>query len=190
MKSFNRLRLAVIGLGLALAAASSASAQNVAADLIRKAMAGNGVTSGFSVRSKTAYPEYVGWGNLLEFKGLRLNSAVAEADSGPGWAFISIVENLSDRPYCIRPKTEDLPSGQIYNVQTVNQIVEPGKTLMIVGITDPGYVPTFYAQVRFAYWPPNYDAPNTAWCRSNAPDGLQDWLASSDIDWFDGSRKD
>lgn len=189
MKSRRILQVVTLILGASLSVPGLAAAQNVAADMIRNSMAAAGVTSGFTVKSVEDYPSYGNSLNILEFRGLRLSSAFVQSDSGPGWGMIRIVENLSDAPYCIRPKSQDLPVGEDSRVQTVNQIVDPGRTLMIIGIRDSGYLPSaFSARTAFAFWRPNYDAPEGSWCRSNAPEGLQAWLASPGVQWFLGSR--
>ncbi|ALL13530.1 hypothetical protein [Caulobacter henricii] len=186
MKSFNCLRLAVTGLGLALAAASPASAQNVAADAIRKGMADRGTTRGFSIDTNMWYAA----SSDGEFRGLRQSAAHATVNGGDGWAVVIYIENLTDTPFCIRPKPQGLPAGSNYYVQTVNQIVEPRDKLLIVSISDPGYQAGGSYRLPFAYWPPNYDAPEGTWCRSNAPDGLQDWLDDASASWFPRSRRD
>lgn len=170
----------------ALVLAAPASARNAAEDLIRDAMANNGVTSGYAVNSKSDFA--VGDGGET-YDGLVLDWAFAKPYEGPGYGMIVVVENHSDTPYCIRPKTSGLPGGETYQVQTVNQIVEPGGNLMIVGIAGRGYSEKFDATVVFAFWPPDYSQPKGSWCRANAPDGLQAWLDDSELGWFSGSRR-
>lgn len=188
MKAFHHFRLVTLGLFLTFAAAFSASAQNYAADSFRKAMADLGSTAHYAMTPHTRYAKSTNAEG--EFNGLRLSGVHARVDGGYGWAIIYYVENQSDKPYCIRPKPMGLPRGEKYYVQTVNQIVEPYSKLMIVDIRDRGYLGDITVSLPFAFWPPNYDAPEGSYCRSVAPEGLQEWLDEPGVKWFYNSRRD
>ncbi|MDP1632553.1 MAG: hypothetical protein Q8L66_14150 [Caulobacter sp.] len=186
MTPLNRAGLAGLAALAVLAGVLPARAQESAESLVRKAMADAGVYNGYSVKSMSRGVWDFDAGQI--WNGLKVSSSFATADDASGWSLVYVVQNFTDQPYCIRPHYRGLPSGQKYYVQSVNQIVDPGKSLAIIGIADMGSV-NWNARVTIAYWRPNYQAGNGSYCRSTAPEGLDDWIAGPVESDFPGSRR-
>ena len=169
-----------------LAGVVPAQAQESAESLVRKAMADAGVYDGYSVKSRSRGVWDFDVGQV--WNGLQISYSFATANDGSGWSLVYVVQNFTDKPYCIRPRFLGLPSGRKYYVQSVNQIVDPGKSLLVVGIADMAQV-SWSGKSAIAYWRPNYQAENGSYCRSTAPAGLDDWLSEPLESDFYGSRK-
>ncbi|MBI1408020.1 MAG: hypothetical protein GC145_18050 [Caulobacter sp.] len=180
----------LITLLLSCSVFSAARAQDSAADLIRQGMSSRGVYSGYTVK-ENARPMHRPQDEEA-WDGLEVSEAFAYADEEATWSYVVVVQNHTDIDYCIRPRLNGMPKGQLYYAQDVNQIVKSGQSLTIFTAADEARIGTFRPVEEIAFWRPDYTGDNGAYCRAVAPVGLNDWLAQSPsesvID-FEGSRR-
>ncbi|WP_374530802.1 hypothetical protein [Novosphingobium sp.] len=160
----------------------TASAQESAEQVIRKGMADRGVVSGYSV-NETGLPatEYR-WDeergpSFARNNAIYMSVAYATANDASGFSLIAVVQNFTNQRVCIRPRFRGVPDGQVLSSLRVNDIVDPGKSYLVLAVSDYNLsaLPAVQMKYNVMTWLPNMNAPDGQKCRSSAPDILDDW---------------
>lgn len=172
---------------LPLAIASPASAQQSAEDLIREGMAQRGIYSGYEVQPHVLNAVYVGTQDIgmglvepvvRNWDGLRSSWAFAVDPQSGAWSAFAVIQNFSDRAYCIRVKHSFnfMPSTNSFFRKDFNFILEAGRSEPVLTMASNQYAQGLWYKPDFAFWPPNFEAPEGEKCKSVAPPELQAWL--------------